>query len=277
MGVAGAPETILDSESYNSGDSFGVGFHTGLMMRLNQNHTRAGINYQSQMKHKFKGYSQLTGRLADPTLNIFDSEAADPMASYRSNNLYSNTAALPAIVTLSIYQDVSKNWALLGSVVYSAWSSFKTINLNNVAVGVPNPDNSGDIILTKLNVSTPENYRDVWRFALGTNYHVNDQWMMRVGGGFDQTPTVGVYRDVRLPDSDRWAVSVGAHYEYRTNIAFDVGYTYLFVTSDAIINNTIPLKEALSSYNVNTRAQNHASLLGLQVVWKFDQKNNMKQ
>jgi long-chain fatty acid transport protein len=100
---------------------------------------------------------------------------------------------------------------------------------------------------------------------------------MRVGGGFDQTPTVGVYRDVRLPDSDRWAVSVGAHYEYRTNIAFDVGYTYLFVTSDAIINNTIPLKEALSSYNVNTRAQNHASLLGLQVVWKFDQKNNMKQ
>lgn len=268
--VLEAPPTTIDSQTLNSGESYTTGFHTGVLLMFNDRHTRLGLNYQSQMTHKFQGYSLLVGRLADPTLNVLgDPTEADPNASYRSNHLYSNNISLPNIVTLSGYQDLDAKWALLGSVVYSSWSPFKSISLNNIAVGLPNPDESGFIIQTTANANTPQNYRDVWRFSVGVNYHVNERLMMRVGGGYDETPTVVSDRDVRLPDTDRWAASIGAHYQFRPSVGFDVGYTYLFGSTDSIINNTSVISSA-SSVNVNARGKNYAQLVGLQAIWTID-------
>jgi len=247
-----------DSLSYNKGHSLGVGFHAGVMTMFNDNHTRVGLNYQSSVEHKFHGYSQLSGRLADPDLM--------DMATVRSNSLSSNNIKLPKIVTLSGYQDINNKLALLGSVVYSGWNSFKTIQLNNVAAfsaSTPSPQ-----IL--VNSTSAQNFRNAWRVALGANYHVNEQWMMRVGGGYDQTPTVNAERDVRLPDANRWALSVGTHYQMRPNIGFDLGYTYLFASKDPIVNKT-DLFGTTSTYNVNARADVHAHLVGLQAVWIIDQ------
>jgi len=271
------PATI-DSQSINVGDSFSAGFHTGLMLMFHDNHTRIGFNYQSAVNHKFQGSSRLAGRLADPSLNIFDDPGAtNPNASYRTDNLYSNNIDLPAMMTLSAYQDLNEKWALLGSFVYSIWSSFKTISLTNVAAGVPNPASDSDpdllgaIIQQPVSKSVPEYYQDSWRFAVGANYHVNDKWMMRGGVGYDQTPTVNEYRDVRIPDADRWALSIGTHYQYRPSIGFDLGYTYLFGNTQAIINETTPISQ-LSATHVYARGNSHAHLLGLQVVWTIDKE-----
>lgn len=259
----------LDSQSYNTGNSFGVGFHAGAMFMFDENHSRIGLNYQSSITHQFNGQSKLTGRLADPTLNIFDPSVANPGASFISDGLYSNNIELPEIVTLSAYKDINAKLALLGSVVYSGWSSFQAITLNNVAVGAPLSSGAGTVLGT-TNSTTTEDYRDTWRFALGANYHVTPQWMMRVGGGYDQTPTVAAHRDVRLPDSDRWALSVGTHYQMRPSVGFDLGYTYLFAASDAQVNNTQAIG-ATSTYNVTATSKNHAQLVGLQAVWTIDQ------
>lgn len=261
--------TTLDSESNNSGDSFAVGFHAGVMYRFDDNHSRIGLNYQSAMGHQFFGHSQLTGRLADPELDGNSLATGNPNAKFTSDALYSNDIDLPQIVTLSGYQDINAKLAILGSVVYSGWSSFKTITLNNVAVGTLNPNGDGSSIQTTLNSRTLEDYRNTWRFALGANYRVSDQWMMRVGGGYDQTPTVTAERDVRLPDSDRFALSIGAHYQMRPNLGFDAGYTYLFAVNDATVNNTQAIGST-STYNVNAISKNHAQLVGLQVVWTLD-------
>ena len=189
-------------------------------------------------------------------------------ARFTSDGLYSNAIDLPQIVTVSGYRDINNKLALLGSVVYSGWSSFKAITLNNVAAGVP--DANGDIVQTIVNSTSVEDYRDAWRVALGANYHVNEQWMMRVGTGYDQTPTVNAHRDVRLPDCDRWALSIGAHYQMMPSVGFDAGYTYLFAVNDAQVNNTQAIG-ATSTYNVNAISKNNAQLLGLQVVWTMDQ------
>lgn len=266
-GNEGLP-TSLDSSSNNSGYSFALGFHAGAMYMFDENHTRIGLNYQSGTKHQFWGHSQLDGPLADPTLNIFDPLAASADAQFSTDSLFSNHIDLPQIVTLSGYKDINEKLALLGSVVYSGWSSFNTITLNNVAVGVPSVD--GDIVLTTVNSTTIEDYRSTWRFALGANYHVSDQWMMRVGGGYDQTPTINAQRDVRLPDADRWALALGTHYQWRPSVGFDLGYTYLFAADEAQINKTQAIGTR-STYNVNARAKSYVQLVGLQVVWTIDQ------
>ena len=105
---------------------------------------------------------------------------------------------------------------------------------------------------------------------MGANYHVNDQWMMRFGGGYDQTPTVLAERDVRLPDANRWALSIGTHYQVRPNIGLDAGYTYLFALNNVNINKTQAIGSTSTS-NINATGKVHAQLVGLQVVWVMDQ------
>ena len=246
--------TTLDSTSKNTGNSFGIGFHAGILGAYNNNHTRVGLNYQSGIGHTFQGNSVLTGRLADPELD-------NPSAVYSSNSLTSNHVNLPDLVTLSGYQDLNTKLALLGSVVFTGWSVFKDVELKNIAAFLPD---LGTTTLVDLN--STENYRNTWRAALGANYHMTEQWMMRFGGGYDQTPTVFSARDIRLPDSDRWALSVGTHYQFRPNLKVDAGYTYLFSSGRGHVNKNQILGET-SSNLIDAVADNHAQLIGVQLVW----------
>ncbi|MDP1601965.1 MAG: outer membrane protein transport protein [Legionella sp.] len=261
LDAIGQPPILFDSYSYNSGHSFGVGFHAGLMMMVNDDHTRIGLNYQSIMNHKFHGYSRLKGRLASPTLS-------DDYAVFMSNHLSSNSIELPDIVTLSGYHDVNESWAVLGSVVYTGWQSLKTIQLNNVAAFVPVTQALVDSVAT-------EYYKNVWRFSVGANYKVNTRLMMRAGLGYDQTPTRDAYRDVRIADSNRWATAIGAHYQARPNIGLDLGYTHLFSQGDWV-NKTQAI--GTSSYTVSAHAKGSADLVGVQLTWLMDgvEPSNMK-
>ncbi|KTD21845.1 long chain fatty acid transporter [Legionella londiniensis] len=255
--AGGLSPFAFDSLSYNKGHSFAVGFHAGVLGMFNDRHTRIGLNYQSKMKHTFHGYSELTGRLADPLTR-------NPLAKFRSDALYSNDIEFPDVVTLSGYHDVNDRLAILGSVVYTGWDVFKLTVLNNVAAFSPAV---GQVI---VNSTTVQNYQNAWRFALGANYHVNDKLMMRLGGGYDQTPTIDAQRDVRLPDADRWALSIGAHYQAWPCVGFDAGYTYLFAKDDPTINKTDTL--GTSTYNVNATGKTHAHLVGIQAVWTIDKE-----
>lgn len=255
-----------DTLSYNKGNSFGVGFHAGLMGMFNDNHTRIGVNYESKIRHTFHGFSRLTGPLATADANVFV-----PLSGFGfaySNDLFSNPVNFPDVVTLSGYHDVNEKVALLGSVVYTGWSTFKTIQLNNVAAPSVNSLTGGLSQVTVNSVSS-ENYRDAWRASIGANYRFNDMWMLRVGGGYDATPTNNVDRGVRLPDGDRWALAVGAHYQMQPNLGFDLGYTHLFMTNSSV--NKTDVLTSTSSYTVNARSHANANLVGAQVVWNIDQ------
>ncbi|MBA2711445.1 MAG: outer membrane protein transport protein [Tatlockia sp.] len=266
MAAARVSPFTLDSYSNNKGNSFGVGFHAGVLALFNEDHTRLGVNYQSQMRHHFYGYSLLQGRLANisPTVSPRSVLAASPAAEFRSDDLESNTVRLPDVTTLSAYQDVTPKLALLGSAVYTGWHTLKTIELNRVAAFAPT---IGQVFVSS---ESPQHYRDVWRFALGANYHINPKLMLRVGGGYDETPTRDEFRDIRVPDSDRWAASVGFHYQVKPTIGMDFGYTHLFSTGNARINRTDSIG-ASSQYNVNADVKAHANLFGIQAVWTLDQ------
>ncbi len=255
------PANQWDSSSYNQGKSFGVGFHAGVLTMFNDNHSRIGLNYQSRIRHKFNGYSILDGLLADP-INP-PSGASNPNTRYVTNNLFSNNIEFPDIVTLSGYHDVNEDFALLGSVVYTGWDVFKQIQLVNVAARNPTTG-----VNTPAKSTAAQNYNNAWRFALGANYRVNEKLMMRGGFGYDQTPTNDIDRDVRLPDADRWALSIGAHYAVNPEIDVDLGYTYLFASSDTTISKT----QAIGTSTVYTYATSkpYANLVGLQVMWHVD-------
>lgn len=260
---------LVDSLSYNNGNSFGVGFHLGVMSMFNDNHTRVGVNYQSKMRQNFHGQSRLTGRLAVPNLNLGNPTSvlsANGNTVFKDNSLFSNPIEFPDVLTISGYHDLNDTIALLGSFVYTGWSSFNSIQLNNVAA----PIISNAAVVTQGNISNTkaQNYSDAWRVAVGANYRVNELLLLRAGGGYDETPTKDAFRDVRLPDSNRWALSVGAHYQWKPAFGVDVGYTHLFA-DNATINRTEAVGTT-STYNVNAISKNAVDLVGAQLVWTID-------
>lgn len=272
--VIGAPSLLstldiapnaLDSASINQGTSFDLGFHAGLLWHINQDHTRLGLNYQSPINQTFRGTSQLKGPLADPTLNVFDLSTSNPNAFFQTNTLFSNNIALPGIATFSAFQDVAPRLSLLGSLVYTAWHTFENIKLYNVAAVISNHD--GSIQQVPTNVSISQNYQDTWRVAVGANYHIYERLLLRIGGGYEQTPSMPVERDARLPDADRSAASIGAHYQFGQAIGLDVGYTHLFI-HPTVLHHTDHLLEHL--FHIDAEANAHANLVGAQLVWTID-------
>lgn len=248
----------LDSLSYNRGHSTGVGFHAGGMFVFNDNHSRLGVNYQSKVKHKFNGYSVLRGPLANPGV-VAGNPATWISGRNKVTNLQSNRVEFPEIVTVSGYHDVNERVAVLGSVVYTGWHVLRSIQLKSVA---------GPTATPVINSTSVENYKNAWRWAVGANVKVNEKLMLTAGGGHDETPTQDRFRTVRLPDADRWALSVGAHYQSSPQLGFDVGYTYLWADSKPTINKTQGIGP--STFNVNAVGDAYAHLLGAQVVWKMD-------
>ena len=73
--------------------------------------------------------------------------------------------------------------------------------------------------------------------------------------------------DVRLPDSNRWALSVGSHYQATSSLGFDLGYTYLFAANDAKVDYTLDL--IISTDTITATSKNSAQLIGLQAVWSI--------
>ncbi len=77
----------------------------------------------------------------------------------------------------------------------------------------------------------PENWEDVWAFALGGSYQYNDSLILKAGYAFDQSPVSDEYRTARIPDSDRNWLTLGAKYTIDNDWTVDVAYGYMFAGS----------------------------------------------
>jgi len=49
-------------------------------------------------------------------------------------------------------------------------------------------------------------------FAGGIHVRVNQQWLVKGGVGYDQTPSNDTDRNVQLPDGNRFILSLGVHW-----------------------------------------------------------------
>lgn len=233
----GLPATATDTLFENKGSGWGYGWHAGLLYQFTPN-TRLGFSYRSQVSQKLSGTSTLIGPLA-------------PNGSYNQSSGFQAGVKLPPTTALSLYHAFNPQWALMGSVIYTRWSTVQTINLT----GLQPPFGS-----SSTTAGLTQNFRNTWRYALGATYTLNDCWKFRAGIGFDQNPTVDTYRNVRLPDGNRTLYSVGASYQVVKNVGLDLGYTYVSI-KNGVVNNTANGVRMVGS------SSNRANLVGLQLTW----------
>lgn len=132
---------------------------------------------------------------------------------------------LPGFVTIDYLHQFSDRFSLGSSAQWTHWSKFRALTLVSDRIQM---------------LSLPMNYRNAWTLSLGGDYRLSDQWTLRGGVAWDQTPTTTATRDPRVPDNNRRILSVGMGYRPTQRLTFDVAYSHQFLT-DAAIHNTAPV------------------------------------
>ncbi|OGT33097.1 MAG: hypothetical protein A3C44_05825 [Gammaproteobacteria bacterium RIFCSPHIGHO2_02_FULL_39_13] len=206
-------KAIYDSDIFSPLDSeltgWNYGYNAGVLLQFTPA-TRAGVSYRSAITIDAKGSS---------TAQSYD---VPPL------NLQSNASAkfpLPATTIFSVYHDFNSRLTLMASAFYTQWSVFKQLIINNVAT----PNGPGVIAIN-------ENYRDTWNLSLGGKYHFNRHIALDAGLGHDETPTRMYYRDIRLPDNNHYAASLGLDIQPSPGFKWSMGWTHFFVPSTPIDN-----------------------------------------
>lgn len=180
-----------------------LAYTLGLMYRPTDN-TRFGLSYRSKSTYDLEGTHTL--------------KANNPMfQAYAGKGDAWASVTLPENVILSAYQKID-DLGLSASVKWTRWSRFEYLNIYSNAKGKDDRVNS-----------TYENWQDTWTYAIGADYDLNKDWVLRAGIEYDETPIPGdANRTARIPDDDRIITSLGASYKFNGG-KFDMAYAHIFL------------------------------------------------
>ncbi len=222
----GGPDLLAEV----TGDDWGFGATLGLLAELSGD-TRLGLGYRSQIKHKIEGDFAVGGAVV-----------SDASADFTT----------PDMVSAGLYHDIYEQWAIMGEIAWTRWSSFDELRI--VSSGGPISQ-------------TPEDWQDVWSVALGATWRPNETWAFRAGAGYEQTPIPDNRRTPRLTEEDRISVSLGAHIRLAGNVSIDAAYSHLFIMDGSIglpAAYTDPVLPPLSA-----NYENSVDILSVQAVFHF--------
>lgn len=245
--VGGIGFPTLDAEGiFDKGSDTGYGGHFGALYQFNDKH-RVGLSYHTQVVHHLNGPSSFVGPLAD-------AYAGGPFSSQAFASL-----TLPAYTALSAYSQPLDKFAFMGSVIYTQWNIQRTISIHDV---------SGIVGLAEskqIQVTVPQYLRNTWNIALGANYLASEKIKIRTGLGFDQTPTNDTYRNVTLPDNNRYVVALGGHYQATNTLGMDLSWMHIFMNRSHI--NPPALVSGDQQTTTSGYVTGGADVIGAQLTW----------
>lgn len=233
-----APGMIGDLSTRVKMDGDGWGWNAGLMYQLTPQ-TRIGFSYRSRVKIDADGTTKLRNRTIPAPVPALNWDA-------------DTSIKLPDTAILSVSHDLNSRWQLLADVSWTGWSSIPRLSIHNTGPGAQ--DSNLEL-----------RFKDAWRVALGANYHLDEQWTIKGGLAWDQSPVRDAhFRPTSLPDNDRYWVSLGAQYRLNKSATFDFGYTHLFLKDARINNDSDPARGV-----VRGKYKDSADIFGVQFSYRF--------
>jgi len=217
LGAVGGPGVEGQNKTGVDGDAWG--FNVGALFDVTPA-TRLGVHYRSSLDYKMKGntsFSSVPAAFAGIPALAAATSAGDVKLDLKT----------PGNLSFSAAHKASDRLELLGDITWTEWSKIKQLPLVR---------SSGAGSGSTLDTLT-FNFKDTLRFALGANYRWSGPWTLRAGVAYDQSPVPNAEdRSVRVPDNDRYWLSLGATYRMTPVSRFDVAYAFVGV-KDADINN----------------------------------------
>jgi len=157
---------------------------------------RLGASYRSQMTIDYTGVAQFT---QIPTGNA--QLDAIVKAGLPPNQGLTTSINFPATAVVGIATTAIPNWTVEFDATHTTWSRFKTLNINFNDT----PEN---------NLVRPQNWEDSNSYRIGANHNATENWDVRLGALYDQTPQPTEVVGPLLPDADRIGLTFGVGYHH---------------------------------------------------------------
>jgi long-chain fatty acid transport protein len=224
------------------GTDWGYGFNLGALFSPS-NTMRYGITYRSKISHELSGGNARFSKPADLPAPL----AASPNFTDTSVKA---SLDLPESVNLSAYADLDSEWSVMGDINWVRWSRFEELRVHRA-------NGAADLV-------TPEQWRDTWRVSAAANYRYNNEWKLRGGIAYDQTPVKDEFRTPRIPDNDRTWLAIGAQYKPSKQSTWDFGYAHLIVKDSTMNKTDSPISGTLTG-----KFSNDVNILSAQYSYAF--------
>ncbi|MFA0086155.1 outer membrane protein transport protein [Vibrio sp. 10N.261.51.F12] len=189
---------------YMEGSDTSWGYQLGAAWQINDSN-RVGIAYKSEVMMDFEGHAEgFAYSPSNPTQKI-DGKLSVP---------------LPASLEIASHHTLTDNWAIHGSFNWTQWSKFEEL--------VAELDGRDPDLIKE------ENWKDSYRFAIGTTYNLNKKVTLRGGVAYDMSAVDDKYRTTTIPETDRTWLSAGASYAFSDQFTIDGGLTYIMARTASI-------------------------------------------
>ena len=224
------------------GDDNTLAWNIGALWNVNEQ-TALGLAYHSTYEFNLKGDYTVTG-FRNPALNTTQDAKLK--------------IVMPEKVMLSATHKFDDQWTYMADLTWTRWTRFQEFDVTDPSGG---PSHN----------YVPMNWRNTWALSLGTSYQLNDQWLLRAGYMFDESPVTNETRTVRSPDANRNWFTFGANWRLSDDMSLDLAYASVRL-QDGTINEKKYKSAGVEdpSYGVITGNYSNASnIVGAQLNYKF--------
>jgi len=174
-----------------------------------------GVSYRSQIDNTLKGTENFTLDSAGigATLKAVTGMFVNGPATAK--------IATPSVLTFGGKWQASDQFTILVGADYTGWDAFNTLTAHSANAHQPD-----DVSIMNWNTS--------WSGSLGVEYKPVEDWTLRLGTAYDETPTVNVYRTPGIPDGSRYWISGGVGYRLNDHMDVDLSIARLIAQKGAI-------------------------------------------
>ena len=159
-----------------------------------------GFMYRHSVENKLEN--------ADATFEILDTYAQPVAAANLTNQKVNSGITFPNFFSVGIYYKLLETLGAEFDFMWYGWSVFDQLVLD---------------FETLPTTIVPENYEDAVQLRFGVHFDFAQDWQLRAGYIYDQTPQPIESVSPLLPDNDRHDFSLGLGYTLN-NWQFDAGY-----------------------------------------------------
>jgi long-chain fatty acid transport protein len=166
-------------------------------------HTRIGFNYRSPLEANLEG---------DLEIPVDITPEFDTKLNFAQG------------FNIGIFHQFNEDLALLFD---AGWSDWSTMKFQAFDVG-------------RIGVEIPRKFHDTWRIALGGQYKILEEYVLRGGFSYDSSAVKAKHRLPDMPVSEQYRFSAGLNREVTDNITLGLSYTLLWMANNEIDNVKLP-------------------------------------
>lgn len=202
-----APDTFTDIDARIKGDDIGWGWNLGMHFQPAEK-VKLGLSYRSTVDLEVEGNAR-----------FYKPEILELPGNFFPDTGAGGEVTLPEMYMAGVCYDFSNRTSIEFDVVRTMWSSY-----DNLTIAFDDPLNPLDP--TSNIQSSEKNWKDTWRYQVGLEHKLKNDWTIRLGYIFDESPIPDETVDFIAPTSDRNLYSIGTEYK-KGDWTFDLSYIYI--------------------------------------------------